>query len=130
MSKKSILKKACGRGGPTSTRISSNLVRPITQTRSVSPIINPGARPIPTISPKIQTPISSGKLTQPKPTLNPELPVSPKTQINPINQPRPWGVALPGHMYPAVEGPGNPSWERRNPRGGIVKRSVGKQIKI
>ena len=28
---------------------------------------------------------------------------------------RPWGVALPGQRYPQVEGPGNPSWERRNP---------------
>lgn len=29
---------------------------------------------------------------------------------------RPWGVAIPGQMYPQVEGPGNPSWEARNPQ--------------
>ena len=28
---------------------------------------------------------------------------------------RPWGESRPGEMYPAVEGPGNPSWERRHP---------------
>jgi hypothetical protein len=28
---------------------------------------------------------------------------------------RQWGETLPGYSYPAVEGPGNPSWERRNP---------------
>ena len=32
------------------------------------------------------------------------------------NQPRRWGESRPGEMYPQVEGPGNPSWERRNPR--------------
>ena len=29
--------------------------------------------------------------------------------------PRGWGESRPGEMYPAVEGPGNPSWERRHP---------------
>jgi len=28
---------------------------------------------------------------------------------------RKWGESQPGGRYPAVEGPGNPSWERRNP---------------
>ena len=30
--------------------------------------------------------------------------------------PRKWGETRPGEMYPQVEGPGNPSWERRNPQ--------------
>ena len=29
---------------------------------------------------------------------------------------REWGESRPGEMYIQVEGPGNPSWERRNPR--------------
>lgn len=28
---------------------------------------------------------------------------------------RPWGESNPGEMYPAIEGPGNPAWERRHP---------------
>jgi hypothetical protein len=35
-----------------------------------------------------------------------------------FNQQRQWGETRPGEMYPQVEGPGNPSWERRNPIGG------------
>jgi hypothetical protein len=36
-------------------------------------------------------------------------------QFTNIPPTRPWGVALPGHSYPQVEGPGNPFWERRHP---------------
>ena len=28
---------------------------------------------------------------------------------------------MPGYRYPAVEGPGNPGWERRHPQEGGVK---------
>ena len=39
----------------------------------------------------------------------------PNVNIQPT---RGWGETIPGMMYPAVEGPGNPSWERRNPQLG------------
>ena len=29
---------------------------------------------------------------------------------------RKWGEKIPGEFYPAIEGPGNPSWEARNPQ--------------
>jgi hypothetical protein len=41
--------------------------------------------------------------------------------IQPVPTPREkrgWGETRPGEMYIQVEGPGNPSWERRNPERG------------
>lgn len=34
---------------------------------------------------------------------------------NGVNPTRRWGERLPGQYYPGIEGPGNPSWEKRNP---------------
>lgn len=54
----------------------------------------------------------------------PKIPVVPSKKYNPnpkvsiLPIPRKWGEVLPGRKYPAVEGPGNPSWERRNPKLG------------
>jgi len=59
---------------------------------------------------------SPGLIQQPQPT-------------PPRQGPRGWGESRPGEMYPAVEGPGNPSWERRNPRPGMpIGRPITKPI--
>lgn len=50
-----------------------------------------------------------GGLKQQTPT-----PANPGAQLP---QPRQWGQSVPGFLYPQVEGPGNPSWEARNPQG-------------
>ena len=57
------------------------------------------------------------------PTTKPPERVVPVKPIDQIRQPpntrptgtRGWGESRPGEMYPQVEGPGNPSWERRHP---------------
>ena len=53
------------------------------------------------------------------PATKPPERVVPTKPIDQIRQPptgtRGWGESRPGEMYPAVEGPGNPSWERRHP---------------
>ena len=69
-------------------------------------------------------PSADGKPPATKPPERP-VPVKPIDQIRqppaspyiPPGQPggRPWGESRPGEMYPQVEGPGNPSWERRHP---------------
>ena len=67
-------------------------------------------------------PAADGAVAMPitKPTPRP-IPTKPIDQIRqpPANTPptgmRGWGEVRPGEMYPQVEGPGNPSWERRHP---------------
>ena len=39
----------------------------------------------------------------------------PPVSIMAYNTPRKWGESRAGEMYPQIEGPGNPSWEARNP---------------
>lgn len=79
-------------------------------------LITPPAR---TTGPKLRT-------TLPRLTPPVELPNKNKIALQPS---RPWGVALPGRSYPAVEGPGNPSWERRNPKGGAKGEILRKAIR-
>jgi hypothetical protein len=39
---------------------------------------------------------------------------------------RKWGEKVPGQVYLAVERPGNPDWEARNPqKGGLFVGSLG-----
>jgi len=42
---------------------------------------------------------------------------TPESVETDLSVPRAWGETRPGEMYPQVEGPGNPSWEKRNPGG-------------
>ena len=46
-----------------------------------------------------------------------EIPERREVSIQPVpRRDREWGESRPGEGYIQVEGPGNPSWERRNPR--------------
>ena len=46
-----------------------------------------------------------------------ELPERREVSIQPApRREREWGESRPGEAYIQIEGPGNPSWERRNPR--------------
>ena len=40
------------------------------------------------------------------------------------NRERDWGESRPDEAYIQIEGPGNPSWEKRNPRGGNRRPSL------
>ena len=47
-----------------------------------------------------------------------ELPERREVNIQPVpRRDREWGESRPDEAYIQIEGPGNPSWERRNPRG-------------
>lgn len=62
-------------------------------------------------------PAADGRPAAPvKPVPGWPIPIKPIDQIRqPPTGVRGWGELRPGEMYPAVEGPGNPSWERRHP---------------
>jgi hypothetical protein len=97
-----LLNRAIANAGPMSdTQRRAMWAKRRTPASSVPPraqIGDPGAR---------------NPVQKPSPDLgNPSVP-----PYIPPGQPggRPWGESRPGEMYPAVEGPGNPSWERRHP---------------
>tara|TARA_R100000458_G_C8274633_1_gene249639 strand:+ start:486 stop:1187 length:702 start_codon:yes stop_codon:yes gene_type:complete len=47
-----------------------------------------------------------------------EIPERREVNIQPVpRRDREWGESRPDEAYIQIEGPGNPSWERRNPRG-------------
>ena len=63
-------------------------------------------------------PAADGRPAPVKPAPGRPIPTKPIDQIRqPPQNPagRGWGETRPGEMYPQVEGPGNPSWERRHP---------------
>lgn len=113
--------------------------RPMTQTTptplphpliTVAPTPFPGqlmSKPAPASSLRILVGADGGKrfvqpITLPPPAqqqhavLPVKLPtVSPPPSTTTPAQPRKWGESRPGEMYMQVEGPGNPSWEKRHP---------------
>ena len=48
--------------------------------------------------------------------------------IQPAPRERDWGESRPGEGYIQVEGPGNPSWEKRNPRRSSLRDTLMKDM--
>jgi hypothetical protein len=105
------------RGSPASAPRAAGARAPVTpmpvRGRPVAAGILPGeweGRPGPTADGRPAAPV--------KPAPGRPIPTKPIDQIRPpvrSTGSRQWGESRPGEMYPAVEGPGNPSWERRHP---------------
>jgi len=118
------VRKYTGNGGITSVRTPNK--------RPKREKIEGGKYPKPTPRPPIEYP--GGPHPRPpypgKPKPKPYYPGMPTLRHRPkkpvLKPSRPWGETQPGHYYPAVEGPGNPSWEKRNP---IKSKNYGTQQK-
>lgn len=154
MNKKKILKKCCtgkggcGKGGPiadslkkvgtgianvaaTPARVAIGAIKGAVAggsaagAKSLGKAVAPFKKTItPAPKPTPAAPMLRGIPARPK-TIQP-VPLPNKMPVKPVA--RGWGQELPGRSYPAVEGPGNPSWERRNPLKGAKKDILRKTI--